>query len=85
MKNSIFISFAVILVLITGFITVDLTSGGRYSKRVNDKLWSLEFKINGSLYTTESVLILMDTNYKNSKYLFRSEFPVVYEVISNSK
>ena len=85
MKNNIFIAFAVILVLITGFITVDLTSGGRYSKRINDKLWSLEFKINGYLYTTESVLILIDTNYKNSKYLFRSEFPVVYEVISNSK
>ena len=85
MKNNIFIAFAVILVLIAGFITVDLTSGGRYSKRINDKLWSLEFKINGSLYTTESVLILIDTNYKNSKYLFRSEFPVVYEVISNSK
>ena len=85
MKNNIFIAFAVILVLITGFITVDLTSGGRYSKRINDKLWSLEFKINGSLYTTESVLILIDTNYKNSKYLFRNEFPVVYEVISNSK
>ena len=85
MKNSIFIAFAVMLVLITGFITIDLTSGGRYSKRINDKLWSLEFKINGSLYTTEIVLILIDTNYKNSKYLFRSEFPVVYEVISNSK